>query len=414
MAIIKPFCGIRPVREKVKQVASKPYDVLNTEEASSEARGNPLSFYHVIKPEIDFPPAIHPYSPEIYKKGKENIEQFLRDRFFFQDKQELLYIYQQTMHGRKQTGIVGASSVDDYYNGVIKKHELTRYDKEEDRRNHIRISNMNYEPVFLAYPDEPQIDKIINRLIQGEPEYDFSTDDGIVHTFWIIKSPATIQSLVSLFKKIPFTYIADGHHRTAAAAGVGREKREQNPNHSGKENYNFFLSVLFPASQLKIYDYNRMVKDMNGLSSSEFLKKISKHFIIEEKNTAHRPVREHDFGMYLEKKWYSLIAKEGTYHSSALISSLDVTILYEHILKTILNIVDLRTDKRIDFVGGIRGLEELERKVNSGEFKAAFALCPVNMKQLFAVADAGEIMPPKTTWFEPKLRSGLMVYNLQD
>jgi uncharacterized protein (DUF1015 family) len=414
MAILKPLKGIRPVSDKVQQIASRPYDVLDAEEARREAQGNPLSFYHVIKPEIDFPPGTNPYSPEIYKKGKENMERFLHDEIFFQDKKECLYIYQQTMDGRKQTGIVGTASVDDYFNDVIKKHELTRKDKEEDRKEHIRVSNMNYEPVFLAYPHNPEIDEIVNQLTLQKPEYDFIADDGIAHTFWTVEEETTIKKLCSLFEKIPFTYIADGHHRTAAAAGVGREKREQNPHYTGKEAYNFFLAVLFPDTQLKIYDYNRVVKDINGLSVSDFIKKISEHFFVEEKGQMHRPIHPHNFGMYLEKKWYSLTAKEETYNEADIISSLDVTILYEYILKPILNIVDLRTDKRIDFVGGIRGLQELERRVNSGEMAVAFALYPVSMKQLFAIADAGKIMPPKTTWFEPKLRSGLVVYSLAE
>ncbi|MFH1003921.1 MAG: DUF1015 family protein [Bacteroidota bacterium] len=413
MATLRPFRGIRPVKDKMKQIASKPYDVLDANEARIEAKDNPLSFYHVIKPEIDFSPATNPYSPEIYKQGKKNMEQFIQQKLFFQDEKDCLYIYQQTMDGRKQTGIVGCASVNNYFNGIIKKHELTRADKEEDRKNHVRESNMNYEPVFFAYPSVKEIDEIVNRIIQEKSEYNFVADDGIAHTFWVIKNDEMIKKIVSLFEKIPFTYIADGHHRTAAAALVGKEKGEQNSHHTGKEEYNFFLAVHFPDNQLKIFDYNRAVKDLNDLSDDDFLRKVAENFFIEEKGKqTYRPDKLHNFGIYLNGNWYSLTAKPGTYNDNDPIGVLDVTILSEKILAPILNIHDLRKDKRIDFIGGIRGLGELEKIVDSGKMKVAFALYPVTMKQLIDIADSGKIMPPKTTWFEPKLRSGLVIHSL--
>ena len=414
MAVLKPFKGIRPKKELVKQVASKPYDVLNEKEARAEAGDNKLSFYHVIKPEIDFPDDFDHYSPEIYKKGKENFENLLRDGVFFTEEKDSYYIYAQTMSGRKQYGIVGCAAVDDYFNDIIKKHELTRPDKEEDRKNHIRYSNLNYEPVFFAYPNVPALDKIVNDVIKTIPEYDFVSEDGIGHTFWVIKDDATIKNITDEFSKIKYTYVADGHHRTAAAALVGKERRDANPNHTGKEEYNFFLAVHFPDNQLAIMDYNRVVKDLNGLSSADLLKKLSENFTVEEKgNAIYKPNKLHNFGMYLDGSWYSLTAKPGTYNDSDPIGVLDVTILSERLLTPVLNIKDLRTDKRIDFVGGLRGLGELEKRVNSGEMKVAFALYPVTMKQLIDIADSGKIMPPKTTWFEPKLRSGLVLHSIE-
>lgn len=413
MAILKAFKGLRPVKDKVKQIASRPYDVLNSEEAKKEAEGNPYSFLHIVKPEIDLPAEIDHYAPEVYEKGKENFAKMLKDGLFFKDDNNYLYIYAQTMNGKRQIGLVGCAGVEDYLNNVIKKHELTRADKEEDRKNHVRVSNMNAEPVFFAYPDVPEIDKIVNDVTKQDCEYDFTTDDGVSHAFWVIKDNDTIKKLSDLFAKIPYTYVADGHHRTAAAALVGNEKKKQNPEHNGKEEYNFFLAVHFPASQLTIFDYNRVVKDLNGLSDDEFLKKLSANFTVEEKgDVVYKPGKLHNFGLYLNKKWYSLTAKEGTYNENDPIDILDVTILYKHILSPVLNIIDLRTDKRIDFVGGIRGLGELKKRVDSGEMKAAFALYPVSMKQLMDIADTGNIMPPKTTWFEPKLRSGLIVHSL--
>jgi uncharacterized protein (DUF1015 family) len=414
MAILKAFKGIRPVKDKVKQIASKPYDVLDSEEAKQEAKGNKLSFYHVIKPEIDMPVGLDHYSPMVYEKGSENFKSFLNDGVFFQDKEECLYIYQQTMDGRKQNGIVGCAAVDDYLNNVIKKHELTRPDKEEDRKKHVRIGNMNAEPVFFAYPAVPELDAIVNKIILGIPEYDFVTSDKIGHAFWVIKDKETIDSIIDLFSKIPNTYVADGHHRTAAAALVGQERRALNREYTGKESFNYFLAVHFPDNQLQIFDYNRVVKDLNGLSVEEFLNRLSKSFTVEVKGTAiYRPAKLHTFGMFLDGKWYALTAKEGTYNDDSPLGVLDVTILSEQILGPVLNIHDLRTDKRIDFVGGIRGLEELEKRVNSGAMKVAFALFPVSMKQLIDIADSNNIMPPKTTWFEPKLRSGLVVHSLK-
>jgi uncharacterized protein (DUF1015 family) len=412
MATLKPFKGIRPKKELVKSIASRPYDVLNEKEARIEAGDNLNSFYHVIKPEMDFPDDFDHYAPEVYKKGKENFDRMMREGIFFQDEKDCYYIYQQTMNGRTQNGIVGCASVDDYLNNVIRKHELTRPDKEEDRKNHIRYSNRNYEPVFFAYRSVAELDNLVSELVKSQPEYDFISDDGIGHRFWVVKDDAIIKKITDLFSKIPFTYVADGHHRTAAAALVGKEKRDKNPAHTGKEEYNYFLAVHFPDSQLAILDYNRVVKDLNGLSPADFIKKISENFSVTEKNSLYKPAQLHEFSMYLDGKWYALSAKPGTYSDGDPIAVLDVTILSDKILSPILNIKDLRTDKRIDFVGGMRGLEELEKRVNSGEMKVAFALYPVSMKQLMDIADNNLIMPPKVTWFEPKLRSGLVLHSL--
>ena len=414
MAILKAFKGIRPVRGKVNLVASRPYDVINSEEAKIEAGDNVHSFLHVVKPEIDLPDDVDHYSPLVYEKGRDNFEKLLKDGMFFQDKDEYLYIYQLTMDGRTQTGIVGCASVDDYLNNVIKKHELTRPDKEEDRKNHVRISNINAEPVFFAYPNMKELDAEVNKIVATKPEYDFTTEDAIRHALWVVSDSGTVKNIIDLFAKLPATYVADGHHRTAAAALVGKERREANANHTGKEEYNFFLAVHFPDNQLQIMDYNRVVKDLNGLSEEDFLNRLRMNFDVEEKGSAiYKPNAIHNFGMYLNHKWYSLTAKPGTYNDSDPIGVLDVTILSEQVLAPILNIKDLRTDKRIDFVGGLRGLGELERRVNSGEMKVAFALYPVTMKQLIDIADTNNIMPPKTTWFEPKLRSGLVVHSLE-
>ncbi len=413
MAILKPFKGIRPTKENVLKVASKPYDVLDEKEARKECEGNPLSFYHVIKPEIDFPDEHDHYAPEIYKKGISNFNQMLNDGVFFVDDKEYYYIYSQTMNGRTQYGIVGAASIEDYFNNVIKKHELTRPDKEEDRKNHVRYSNLNYEPVFFAYPNLPALDAIVSEVVKANPEYDFVTDDGIGHTFWILKDDKQIADITKHFASLPSTYVADGHHRTAAAALVGKELKEKNPNHTGKEEYNYFLAVHFPDNQLAIMDYNRVVKDLNGNTNEEFITKLKTSFDVEEKGTKEfRPMHLHEFGMYLDGKWYRLTSKAGTYDNSDPIGVLDVTILSSQILEPILNIKDLRTDKRIEFVGGLRGLGELEKRVNSGNMKIAFALYPVTMKQLIDIADGGLIMPPKVTWFEPKLRSGLVIHSL--
>lgn len=415
MAILKPFKGIRPKPEYVEQIACKPYDVLNEKEARAEAAGKPYSFYHVIKPEIDFPDGTDIYSDQIYQKGKDNFNAMLAKGIFFKDEKECYYIYSQTMNGRRQYGIVGAAAVDDYLNNVIKKHELTRPDKEEDRKKHVRVSQLNYEPVFFAYPKVPALDEIVRQVVESKPVYDFVADDGIGHTFWVVNDDTLIKRITEEFARIPSTYVADGHHRTAAAALVGAEMRKANPNFTGKESYNYFLAVHFPDDQLAIMDYNRVVKDLNGNTKEQFLDKLTKGFDVELIGpTAYKPTRLHEFSMFLEGNWYKLTAKSGTYNDSDPIGVLDVTILSEQILEPILGIKNLRTDKRIEFVGGLRGLGELEKRVNSNEMKVAFALFPVTMKQLIDIADSGLIMPPKVTWFEPKLRSGLVLHSLAD
>ncbi len=411
--IIKPFKGLRPVKEKVKQVASRPYDVLNSDEAREEAKGNPFSFLNVVKPEITLPDDVDHYSDEVYEAGKNNFKKLVEDSIFFQDKDECLYIYELVMDGRSQNGIVACASVEDYLNDKIKKHELTRPDKELDRKKHVHVSMMNAEPVFFAYKNVAELDVIVNTIKKSTPEYDFTTEDSITHRLWVVNDKSIVNKILQEFQKMPATYVADGHHRTAAAALVGYDLQKENPNHSGNEEYNFFLAVHFPDNQLAIMDYNRVVKDLNGHTSDTFVKALEKSFDIELKGShAHRPSHLHEFSMYLEGKWYALKAKLGTYNDHDPIGVLDVTILSEHVLKPLLNIVDLRTDKRIDFVGGMRGLKELERRVNNGEMKAAFALYAVSMQQLIDIADSGAIMPPKTTWFEPKLRSGLVVHSL--
>ncbi len=414
MATLKAFKGLRPPKDIVKQVASRPYDVLNSEEARKEAEGNQYSLLHIIKPEIDLPPETNLYSPEVYEKAKENFIKFQKNGWLVPDSEEYLYIYAQTMNGKTQYGIVGCASVDDYLNNVIKKHELTRPDKEEDRMKHVRITNANMEPVFFSYPAKKEIDEIVENFVKNnEPEYDFIADDGFGHHFWVIKDKAVIDRIIEFFDKLPSLYVADGHHRTAAAALVGKEKREANPNHTGNEEYNYFLAVIFPDNQLTIIDYNRVIKDLNGLSKDEFLEKISGSFIMEEKGEKpYKPSKLHELSMYIDGKWYALQAKEGTYDDNDPIGVLDVTILTNQVLEPVLGIEDLRRSKRIDFVGGIRGLEELQRRVDSGEMAVAFALYPVSMQQLINIADSGKIMPPKTTWFEPKLRSGLVVHTL--
>ena len=413
MAKIKPFKGIRPPQALVEQVASRPYDVLNSEEARNEAAGNEKSLYHIIKPEIDFAPGFDEHDPAVYEKAVENFEKFQQKGWLIQDPKEMYYVYAQTMNGRTQYGLVVCANVEDYLNGVIKKHELTRRDKEEDRMKHVRVNNANIEPVFFAYPDHAELNAIVSKITAQPPVYDFTAPDGFGHHFWTIENDDDIARITELFAGIPYLYIADGHHRTAAAALVGAEKAKQNPHHQGDEEYNYFLAVCFPASQLNIIDYNRVVKDLNGLSNEEFLSRLSENFIVEEKgNEIYKPQRLHNFALYLNKKWYSLTAKEGTYDDNDPIGVLDVTISSNLILDQILGIKDLRSDKRIDFVGGIRGLQELSRRVDSGEMKVALALYPVSMKQLMDIADTGNIMPPKTTWFEPKLRSGLIIHKL--
>ena len=412
---IRPFRGFRPVRDKARQVASRPYDVLDSEEAREEAKGNPYSFLHVVKPEITLPEETDHYSPEVYEAGKNNFERLVASGVFRQDDKNSLYIYELVMDGRSQNGIVACAAVDDYLEGRIKKHELTRPDKENDRKNHVRVSMMNAEPVFFAYRAVDELDELVGNIKKGEPEYDFDADDGITHRLWVVNDPDVIGRIVSAFDKMPATYVADGHHRTAAAALVGNDLKLENPNHTGNEEYNYFLAVHFPDNQLSIMDYNRVVRDLNGHSPESFVKALSASFIVKDEGTApYKPKQLHEFGMYVDGRWYSLKAKEGTFDDTDPIGVLDVTILSEQVLKPLLNIHDLRTDKRIDFVGGMRGLAELQRRVNSGGMKAAFALYPVSMQQLVDIADSGNIMPPKTTWFEPKLRSGLVVHSLRN
>ncbi len=415
MAVLHAFRGVRPVKDNVKEVASRPYDVLNSAEAREEVKGNPWSFLHVVKPEVDLPEDVNLYSDEVYQKGKQNLQKLIAEGYFVQDDKELLYVYGQTMFGKTQYGIVGCAAVNDYLDDVIKKHELTRPDKEEDRMNHIRVTSFNAEPVFFAYPDHEELDALVERVIAREAEYDFITEDGVGHHFWLISDTGEINRIIEIFdREIPSTYVADGHHRTAAAALVGKERKENNSDHKGDEEYNYFLAVHFPASQLTIIDYNRVVKDLNGLSPEEFLKELDEGFIVEDKGPeTYKPDQLHTFGMYLEGRWYSLTAKPDTYRDDDPIGCLDVTVLSEQVLGPLLDITDLRKSKRIDFVGGIRGLKELSNRVDSGEMAVAFALYPVTMKQLMDIADNGMIMPPKTTWFEPKLRSGLVIHSLQ-
>ena len=414
MAVLKPFKGYRPPQNIVDKLASKPYDVINSEEARKEA--NPYSLLHIIKPEIDFDPEVDMYSEKIYNKARENFKKWIDNGWLTQDNKENLYIYAQTWGEHIQYGIVGCASVDDYLNDVVKKHELTRKKKEEDRMKHVRVTNANMEPVFFTYKAREEMDKIIiNWAHNHEPVYDFTSDDGMGHKFWVIDDDETINTIVDHFSKIPATYVADGHHRTAAAALVGNEKREHDPNYTGDEEYNYFLAVHFPDNQLKIIDYNRVVKDLNGMSPEEFINKLKDSFTVEEVGKEpFKPQVQHTFGMYLEGKWYKLTAKEGTYDDNDPIGVLDVTVLSNYVLDNVLDIKDLRTSERIDFVGGIRGLKELEKRVDSGEMKVAFSLYPVTLQQLINIADSGEIMPPKTTWFEPKLRSGLVVHSLED
>lgn len=413
MAKVKPFRGLRPPKQFVEQVASKPYDVLSSEEARAEAEGNEKSLYHIIKPEIDFESGTGEHEEKVYDKAVENFQKFQREGWLVQDEKEQYYLYAQTMDGRTQYGLVVGASVDDYLTGKIKKHELTRKEKEVDRMHHIEINNANIEPVFLSFPTNEVLERVIAQTAKTQPEYDFVSEDGIGHTLWRISDDAVINEITEAFAKIPYLYIADGHHRTAAAAHVGEEKAKADPNHTGKEEYNYLLAVCFPESHLKVMDYNRVVKDLNGLTDEEFLKKVGEKFVVEDKGTEiYRPAALHNFSLYLGGKWYSLTAKEGTYDDNDPIGVLDVKISSDYILRDILNIVDLRTDKRIDFVGGIRGLGELKDRVDSGEMKMALALYPVTMRQIIDIADSGNIMPPKATWFEPKLRSGLIIHKL--
>jgi len=415
MAVVKPFRGLRPPKSIVSDLACPPYDVMSTEEALKMSQGKEFSLLHITRSEIDLPPETDAHSEEVYKKSVSNFALWRKNGWLVQDDEPYYYIYAQTMQKRTQYGIVGCASVDDYLNGVIKKHELTRPDKEQDRMTHIRVNDANVEPVFLAYPAVKKIDRIINTITKKRaPEYDFVSEDNIGHRLWVIKDVETNSQIEKLFKeKVPFTYVADGHHRTAAAALVGKEKREKNPRHNGTEEYNYFMAVHFPDNQLRILDYNRTVRDLNGLSEEEFLAKLEKGFIIKEKGPkTYRPRKLHNFSMYLGGKWYRLAARPHTYNDKDPIGGLDVTILTNQILAPVLDIQDLRRSKRIDFIGGIRGLGELKKRVDNGDMKVAFALYPVSMKQLITIADSGNIMPPKTTWFEPKLRSGLVIHLL--
>lgn len=416
MSILKPFKGIRPKPEIADKVAARPYDVLNSDEARIEVEGNPVSFLHVNKPEIDLPLETDIHSPEVYLKAKENFLKFFNEGVFIQENTKAYYIYAQTMWGKTQYGLVGGASVEDYMNGIIKKHELTRPDKEEDRMNHVRVSEINAGPVFFAYKDNAKIDAIVNEKTKSTPEYSFTTPDDVKHQMWVVADEKTVTEIEKIFaQEIEYIYVADGHHRTAAAALVGAERKAANPNHTGNEEYNFFLSVNFPASQLTIIDYNRVVKDLNGYTTEGFLSTLEKSFDVEELGeNEYKPSKLHEFSVYLEKKWYKLTAKPNTYDEANPMSVLDVTILTQKVLDPLLNIKDLRTSDRIDFIGGIRGMKELKRRVDQGDMKIAFALYPVSMKQLMDIADNNMIMPPKVTWFEPKLRSGLIIHSLND
>ena len=417
MATIRPFKGIRPPKELVEKVESRPYDVLSSEEARAEAGDNEMSLYHIIKPEIDFSPETSEYDPKVYEQAARNFKKFQDKGWLVQDEKPAYYIYAQTMNGKTQYGLVVGAFVDDYLNGTIKKHELTRKDKEEDRMKHVRVNDANIEPVFFAYPDNKVLDELINKYVKNSaPEYDFIAPiDGFGHQFWVIADASDIDVITKEFAKMPALYIADGHHRSAAAALVGAEKAKNNPNHKGDEEYNYFMAVCFQASQLTILDYNRVVKDLNGLTSAQFLEKVAQNFDVQKMGKEmYHPTGLHNFSLYLDGEWYSLTAKKGTYNDADPIGVLDVDISSRLILDEILGIKDLRTDKRIDFVGGIRGLNELKERVDSGEMKMALALYPVSMKQIMDIADSGKIMPPKATWFEPKLRSGLVIHKLSD
>ena len=414
MAVFKPFKAFRPAQSVQDKIPALPYDVMNSDEAREAVKGNELSFLHVDKAEIDLDKNIDIYDDAVYQKAKENLEKLENEHFLCQDETPCFYIYRQKMGERTQTGLVGCASIDDYINNNIKKHELTRRDKEEDRMKHVRVNNANIEPVFFAYPDNSVLNDLINRYAATKAEYDFVAPiDGFRHQFWVISDAADIKTVTEEFAKMPALYIADGHHRSAAAALVGAEKQKQNPNHKGTEEYNYFMAVCFQASQLTILDYNRVVKDLNGMTTDEFLEALSKNFVVEKKGEAeYKPQELHEFSLYIDKKWYSLKAKEGTYDNSDPIGVLDVDISSRLILDELMGITDLRSSNRIDFVGGLRGLQELKRRVDNGEMRWALALYPVSMKQIMDIADSGKIMPPKATWFEPKLRSGIVIHKL--
>lgn len=412
MAVFRPFKAFRPKPEEAGNIAAKPYDVLNSQEAREEVKGKPLSFLHVGKPEVDLEPSIDLYDPRVYQKAKENLHRLIDDGHLVEDSEPCFYVYAQTMNGRTQYGLVGCASVDDYWNDVIKKHEKTRKDKEEDRSNHVRVTNSHSGPIFLTYRDNSEINAIVNAVIATQPDNDHVAEDGIRHQSWVIDDKGTILKIQQILAAVPNFYVADGHHRSAAAAIVGRERQKANPNHKGDEEYNYFLAVLFPASHLYIMDYNRVVKDLNGLSKDELFDKIRQNFSIEKAASQFKPVKKGEVGMYIDGNWYKVNANPELLNISDPVESLDVAILQKYILDAILGIEDPRTSKRIDFVGGIRGLSELEKRVNSGEMKIAFAMFPTSVDELMKIADAGKIMPPKSTWFEPKLRDGLFVHFL--
>ena len=415
MVCVKPFRGLRPPKALVEKVVSRPYDVLSSEEARAEAGDNEMSLYHIIKPEINFPEGTSEYDPRVYESAAQHLSEFIKRGWLVQDKADHYYIYAQTMNGKTQFGLVVAASVNDYLTGAIKKHELTRRDKEEDRMKHVRVCNANVEPVFFAYPDDEALTQLMQKYARTTPEYDFvAPDDGFRHQFWVVSDADDIAAITSRFASIPQFYIADGHHRSAAAALVGAEKARQNPRHTGQEEYNYFMAVCFPASQLTVLDYNRVVKDLNGMSVSEFIDRLDAPFMVDQQGTSiYKPARLHEFSLYLDGMWYSMQARPNSYDDQDPIKSLDVYISSKWILDDLMGIVDLRSDKRVDFVGGLRGLEELKRRVDSGEMRWALALYPVSMKQIMRIADTGNIMPPKATWFEPKLRSGLVIHKLE-
>ncbi len=414
MAVVRPFKGIRPQKELVDKVAALPYDVMNTEEAREMVKGNPYSFLHVDKAQIDLDPSINQYDKGVYEKARENLYNMIDEKVYIKDNESCMYIYRQIMDGRIQTGIVGCTSIDDYMKDIIKKHEHTRAEKEQDRINHVDYCNANTGPIFLTYKNVSEVDKIVIEWTKKEPEYNFVSEDGITHIVWVINDKNIVDKLENLFKEVKYLYIADGHHRAASAVKVGQLRREQNPQYTGEEEFNFFLSVIFPAEDLYVMDYNRVVKDLNDLSTEEFLSKVSEKFDMEAYNCCneYKPEEKGTFGMYLDKKWYKLTAKKETFDEKDPVASLDVSILQNNLLRPLLGIEDPITSDRIDFIGGIRGLKELEKRVDNG-MKVAFSMYPTSIAELMNIADAGEVMPPKSTWFEPKLRSGIFVHELE-
>ncbi|ABR37032.1 MULTISPECIES: DUF1015 domain-containing protein [Clostridium] len=418
MAIVKAFRGIRPVKELASKIAALPYDVMSSDEAREMVVGNQHSFLHVDRPEIDLDPEIDVHDPKVYAKAKENLDRMIRDGEFVQDEEPCLYIYRQIMNGRSQTGIVFCASIDDYMNNIIKKHEFTRADKEQDRINHVDYCDANTGPIFLTYKEDQIASEIIDAWIQNEskrkPIYNFVAEDGITHIVWVVDNEIIIDEIVDLFKEIDYLYIADGHHRSASAVKVGLKRRAENPNYTGEEEFNYFLAVAFPDNDLMVMDYNRVVKDLNGMTKEELITKLEENFIVtkSENNVPVKPAKKHTFGMDVEGEWYLLEAKDGTFDENNPIAQLDVAILQSNVLTPILGIEDVRTSDRIDFIGGIRGIKELEKRVNS-DMKIAFSMYPTEVHDIMDVADIGEVMPPKSTWFEPKLRSGLFIHELK-